>query len=83
MIAGRNADQTFAVGLFIVFTVFCNEFLRTSFSTAGEVRLFTAEQIVVMGRAEVKQEVHMEAADEALIRFAPFADHGSGREFLI
>ena len=83
MVAGRNTDKPSAVCLLIIFFVFCHKFFDAAFSARGKIRLFTAEQIVVVGRPEMQQEVHMETADKALVRFAPFAYHGGSRKFFV
>ena len=31
----------------------------------------------------MQQEVHMETADKALVRFTPFAYHGGSRKFFV
>ena len=83
VVAGRNTDKPSAVCLLIIFFVFCHKFFGAAFSAGGKIRLFAAEQIVVVGRTEMQQEVHMETADKTLVRFAPFAYHGGSRKFFV
>ena len=62
MVSGRDADQAFLCGLIVVGFVGLYKLRDISFSAFGEEWLIAAEQIVVMGRSKVKQEVHVEAA---------------------
>ena len=53
-----------------------------SITVSGKKGIVAAEQIIIMRRAEMQQEVHVESADNGLVRLAPFGNHGRLREGL-
>ena len=83
VIAGRNTDKPFLFRLFIVFHILGYKFRDIAFSFFIKIRMFAAEQIIIVGRSEMKQEIHMEATLQRLIRFTPFGDKRRIRELLI
>ena len=54
VVAGRDADQTLTLCLFIIFLVFLYEGCHITLTPSGEERLLAAEQIVIMRRSEMK-----------------------------
>ena len=75
MVAGRDADQPFSVCQGVVLFVCSDKFADVAFPVAAEVGVVAAEQVVIVAWAELKQEVHVEAAGERFVRFAPFRNH--------
>ena len=81
VVAGRDAYKSASFGLFIAFDVFTDKFgcIAASF----EEGLIASEQIIVMRRAEMQKEVHMESPGKTLIGLSPFGHHGGFRKFFI
>ena len=81
MIPGWYAYQPLPVGTLIAFDIGGNELGGVAVSL--KEGMLTSEKIVIMRGPEMKQEIHVEPAFEALYRLTPFGYHGSIGIFLI
>ena len=83
VIAGGDADQPLFLRLFIILHILLHKLRDIPFSLFGKIRMLTAEQVIIMGRPEMKQEVHVEASLQRLVRLSPLGNQHGIRKFLV
>ena len=82
VVARRDAHEALAVSELHVAAVGCHELARVAFAFTAEERvrllrtvLGAPEEIHVVRRTELQQEVHMETRADGLVGLAPLRDH--------
>ena len=81
VIARGYANQSLTLRALIAVHIFGHKHRCVTLS--AEEGLFIPEQVVVVGRPEVQQEVHMKAPCKTLVRLSPLGDHCGLGVFLV
>ncbi len=75
MVAGGQAHQPLAAGQAVILLIGIHKSPGIALAFPAEEGMVAAEQVHIVGIAEVQKEIHVETAHEGFVRLAPLGQH--------